>query len=188
MRRPCLEKMAGKKMRIGSVVMALALALISTPVFSHSQVIGSTPDDGATLTALPETVEVEFSENLSEPAFIAVVAPDGEILETNTQIDGNLVRASVGSSDQQGEYAVNFRVVSADGHPITGSVGFTVKAEPTGPSPSPEANSAEVADPDSNSDQTSSWFFIAIAVVVFGWGVTAALWWMQRRDTGNSVN
>lgn len=174
-------------MRLGSAVMALAMVLIATPVYSHSQVVGSNPEDGATVAALPETVEVEFSENLSEPAFIAVVAPDGEILETNTEIDGNIVRASVESSDQQGQYEVNFRVVSADGHPITGSVSFTVESTANEPSSSPEAQTDESADADANSDETSSWFFIAIAVVVFGWGVAAALWWMQRRDTGNSV-
>lgn len=174
-------------MRIGSAVMALALVLVATPVYSHSQVIGANPEDGATVAELPQTVEVEFSENLSEPAFIAVVAPDGEILETNTRIDKNIVRASVESSDQQGLFAVNFRVVSADGHPITGSVSFTVESAATEVSPSPESKTDESADTDANSDETSNWFFIAIAVVVFGWGVAAALWWMQRRDTGNSV-
>lgn len=174
-------------MRIRSVLLALAFVLIAAPVYSHSQVVGSNPEDGASLAALPETVEVEFSENLSEPAFIAVVAPDGEILETQTTIDKNIVRASVGSSEQQGEYTVNFRVVSADGHPITGSVRFTVESQAADVSRSPMPQTDETADPNSESDVTSSWFFIAIAVVVLGWGVAASLWWMQRRDTGNGV-
>lgn len=172
-------------MRIGSVVLALALVLTATPVYSHSQVVGSNPEDGATVAALPEMVEVEFSENLSQPAFIAVVAPNGDILETNTSIDGNVVRATVERSDQQGEYALNFRVVSADGHPITGSVRFKVESQATDASPNPESKNDEAFDTGSESDGTSSWFFIAIAVVVVGWGVAAALWWMQRRDTGN---
>lgn len=160
----------------------VSLVFLGAPAFAHSQIIGSNPKNGAHLDALPSTVEVKFNEELKEPAFIAVVAPNGDVLKTETTIEGNVARASVESSEQTGEFALNYRVVSADGHPITGSVTFSVEGASPTALPSPSAISDQ---PVTEVGMGIGWLILVIAAIIAVVVSGLALWRIQRRDTRN---
>lgn len=104
------------------------LVLVSTgPASAHAGLVGTDPSDGASLTAMPTSVSLTFNENIGNPAYVAVTAPDGTQLDvTDTQAVDAEVRARVADPGQRGTYTMAYRVVSADGHPVGGTVTFDV--------------------------------------------------------------
>jgi methionine-rich copper-binding protein CopC len=109
-----------------AVLLAGAVVLLAAaPANAHASLIRTSPADGSKLATAPRTVSLTFSENVGS-AFVAVTAPDGSSVETShvRSVDEK-VTASVASTDQRGRYTLAYRVVSADGHPISGTVTFT---------------------------------------------------------------
>ena len=124
------------RLRMLALVMATmagALALVvtgSTPASAHAVVIGSTPTDGQTLAAAPQEVQVTYSENVSsESEGLTVLNSSGDRVDNNDAkvgATGNVLSASVQSNLPDGTYVMNYRVISADGHPIAGAIVFGV--------------------------------------------------------------
>lgn len=122
-----------------SCVVAVALSsslLLSTIAQAHPKLLSSTPAEGET-GAAPAKVELHFSENLvtqfsgaklimtdmpgmpnSPMAVKAAVAGGG---------DPKTMVVTPTSTLTTGTYKVEWRAVSSDTHPITGSVTFKVK-------------------------------------------------------------
>ncbi len=97
----------------------------SGPASAHAALTGSDPAEGSTLSAAPSTVSLTFNENVGSTAQVAVTAPDGNPVEvTDIEAVDRQVTASVDDADQRGTYTLSFRVVSADGHPVTGSIAY----------------------------------------------------------------
>jgi methionine-rich copper-binding protein CopC len=109
-----------------AVLIAGAVVLLAAaPASAHASLVRTSPADGSTVATAPRTVSLTFSENVGS-AFVAVTAPDGSPVRTSRvrSVDEK-VSASVASTDQRGTYTLAYRVVSADGHPISGTVAFT---------------------------------------------------------------
>jgi methionine-rich copper-binding protein CopC len=113
-----------RRSRVALLAGAVVL-LAAAPASAHASLIGTTPKDGSKLAAAPRTVSLTFSENVGS-AFVAVTAPDGSPVRTSQvrSVDEK-VTASVANADQRGRYMLAYRVVSADGHPVSGTVTFT---------------------------------------------------------------
>lgn len=104
------------------LVMALAEA-----AQAHAVVVGTEPADGAVTDNRPQDVVVRFSEPVSVIA-AQVLGPDGQdILGPNAARgeEGGL-RIDLPTSLTEGTFTVSYRVVSLDGHPIGGSLVFSV--------------------------------------------------------------
>ncbi|HYO86262.1 MAG TPA: copper resistance CopC family protein [Dermatophilaceae bacterium] len=114
------------------VVAALVLLGQAGPAGAHSQLVRSTPVDGAVLAAVPASVELLFSEDIN-PNFAQMIVrgPDGAALAIPAPtVTGPTVTATMPqpvSGLPAGTYAAAYRVTSADGHPIAGQISFTVK-------------------------------------------------------------
>lgn len=115
---------------LGGIVLSVILVtsgLGSGPASAHAALVGSDPEDGASLPAAPTSITLRFNENVAQRAFVAVAAPDGTQLSvTEVHAVDNTVTATVAAADQKGRYSASFRVVSADGHPVTGTLTFDV--------------------------------------------------------------
>ncbi len=111
---------------VGAVLGLLTLLLGVGPASAHAGLAGSDPEDGASLQSLPSTISLSFTENIGN-AFIAVTAPDGTAVQTSepSAVD-RAVSAGLTDPGQRGIYTASYRVVSADGHPVAGSITFTV--------------------------------------------------------------
>jgi methionine-rich copper-binding protein CopC len=105
---------------------ALVLLFVGTgPADAHASLVSTSPADGSRISTAPATVELTFSEDVGS-GFVAVTAPDGTKLKTSrAHISGAQVHADLAASDQRGRYTVAYRVVSADGHPVSGAFTFT---------------------------------------------------------------
>ena len=187
--------------RLRAVASALTAAAIglaglvasASPAAAHATLIKVTPADGATLTAAPSEVRLDFDEAVSSRfASVVVTGPTGEdVTGGAATVNGRHVSAPVAGNLGSGEYRVAFRVVSDDGHPVTGQSRFTLHlaAEPASsaaPVPSPSgATPAPGAAPARLPGEETSWVSRnlpalagALLLLVIGAG---ALLWDRRR-------
>lgn len=127
-------------MPILTVLGALVLALLGpvSPAVAHDVVTGTNPSDGQALEAAPEAIEVSFSNTpLALGAEILVEDAQGTDWTTGeVQIVGNSAAQPLRPEAPAGEYAVTWRVVSSDSHPIEGTFDFTVTGTEAQASPS----------------------------------------------------
>lgn len=108
-------------------LLSLALLLVgSGPASAHASLVESDPEDGATLEAAPLAVTFTFSENIGTPAYVAVTAPNGSNVDvSDVRALDKEVTATVAEVGQKGRYTVSYRVVSADGHPVEGTIHYS---------------------------------------------------------------
>ena len=166
---------------VAALVLAVGLAVTAVAgagaASAHATRIASDPVENAELTEAPQRVSATFNEAL-QPEFAAmtVVGPDGNLWSTGEpQVDGAVISVGVRPLGPTGTYTVNYRVTSADGHPVSGSWSFRLTAAGTGtPGPSASAPTA----PATPGDEVPVWPFIAGATLIVAAG---ALWAVRRR-------
>lgn len=115
-------------LRVGLLCMVLVLSLISSQTaHGHASLLSSTPADGDQLGSAPADVVLEFSEpvGLVDGGTTLHSQSDSPIVLSPTS-SGNLVTIPLGDHVGEGAYIVQWRVISADSHPISGTVSFTV--------------------------------------------------------------
>ena len=181
-----------------TVLASLLLVLSGGPAAAHTGLQSSTPADGQTLTVAPDAISLTFSSAVaSEFAQVAVTGPDGEsVTSGEAAIDGAVVSQPVSTSGD-GAYVVAYRVVSDDGHPVSGQLTFTLTgsggaatetapAQPTLPTtPAPSPDTATAVSPAVDSDADSSWgLWLLLAAVGLLFIVATWLALRRRGDTG----
>lgn len=155
----------------------VALLGASGTAFAHNTLVGSTPEEGAQLRTGPQEVRLDFDQPVRSGEgynTVTVVGPDGSHwTDAPAQVEGNSVRVPVGELGPAGDYRIGYRVLSNDGHPVSGQVPFTL-TEPGDGSPVP-APGAEQDEPAEESGGTPVWPWIVGAVVVVALGLVLAL-------------
>ncbi len=112
------------------LALALAAALLSlaAPAHADTDLVGSTPVNGSTVTSRPTSVTLDFQDRIVGQALVAVTGPDGARVDDGAPVvSGTRVQQPVESAGN-GEYVVVFRVVAEDGHPVKGTVTYTLDA------------------------------------------------------------
>jgi hypothetical protein len=170
------------------LVATLALLLGASPAFAHAEFESSDPADGASLATGPSTISVTFSDTMQQGFNeLTVIGPDGTTHYENGEVlaDGDTVSVGVNPLGPAGRYRIGYRVLSDDGHPVSGSVAFTLTAP--GPAaaqlassaaaaPAPaDAAPAPVAQQDTGSGGSPVWPWIVGAVVLVAAGVFVAM-------------
>ncbi|MET9817293.1 MULTISPECIES: copper resistance CopC family protein [unclassified Streptomyces] len=166
---------------------ALAVLAATAPqAAAHTELETSSPGADAEVSGLPHRVTLTFSDAMTQKyAKVAVTAPDGEPAAAgDPQVAGKTVTLALKSGTGAGRFTVGYRVVSADGHPVSGSYSFTLK-EASGPSPSARAKDpsaaakAEASDSPASAepaaDQAASESFKATGSVLAGAGALVAI-------------
>ena len=111
---------------IATLIAASVVALAATPVAAHASLLSSSPPDGAAVVTAPTKVELIFSEDVGAPSIIAVTGPDGiPVVDGSTQTRNASAVQPLKSLTSAGLYKIAYRVVSADGHPVSGQLTFT---------------------------------------------------------------
>lgn len=106
--------------------------LFAGPASAHAGVVSSDPTDGSRLKAAPHTVTITFSENvgLGNVGYLHVTDTDGKRVDARAAYHPNgknsVVADDLKAGLGQGTYTASFRVVSADSHPVSGTVRFVV--------------------------------------------------------------
>ena len=118
----------------------LALLLVGVVMTSlpaaqgHSSLVSSTPRNGAVVKTFPTTLSLTFNEEIlqlasKEPSRVQLFSPSQRriSLGKTTIVREVLTAAVIGAKRENGRYRLSYRVVSADGHVITGALTFTYK-------------------------------------------------------------
>jgi methionine-rich copper-binding protein CopC len=142
---------------------------------AHAARVSADPAENATLSTGPTQVRATFNEPLQTTfAAMTVVGPDGNLWSSGQpQVRGAIVSVGVRPLGPAGNYTVNYRVTSADGHVVSGSWSFRLTAPGTG-TPGPPA-----AASGTGTGGIPVWPFFAGAVVI----VAGAAFWAARRRT-----
>jgi methionine-rich copper-binding protein CopC len=111
------------------VVLVLGVGVLGTgPASAHAALVGSDPKDGSSQASAPQRITFTFNENIGH-AQVAGQAPDGSALRVSAvKTLDHTVSATIADPGQRGKYSLSYRVVSADGHPVSGTVSFTTTA------------------------------------------------------------
>ncbi|PKZ40920.1 copper resistance protein CopC [Kytococcus schroeteri] len=106
----------------------LALCLTAAPASAHDVLEGSEPAAGETLSSAPESLDLTYSDTIQKVgAKVSVTDQDGQVVaEGAPQIDGPTASMELPGDLGEGTYTATWRVVSSDGHPISGTTEFTV--------------------------------------------------------------
>lgn len=138
------------------ILTLLAILGVVVPAAAHSDLRSSTPASGASLDSPPQQVVLTFSEEV-DPRYanVTLTAGGGRPHALSQEVAGNRVAAEVdeATAKTSGRWSVGYRVVSADGHPITGVLTFTVKL-PAQPTPSPPSPISSSPGPSQSSTAT----------------------------------
>ncbi|WP_332683373.1 copper resistance CopC/CopD family protein [Bosea sp. (in: a-proteobacteria)] len=105
-----------------------AATLRPGPALAHATLISSAPADGAVIARAPAEFRLSFSEPVS-PLVLLLIGPDGtaRTLERFTLRDRTLA-IEAPADLAAGGHVLSWRVTSEDGHPVGGSVLFSVGA------------------------------------------------------------
>jgi methionine-rich copper-binding protein CopC len=124
-------------------------SILNAPIASaHTALESSTPADGDVVTDLVDEIELVFTEPVELVGDgIQVLLPNEEISDVEAMTEDDITfLLEFDPPIGNGEVGVRFDVISADGHPVTGSFSFTIDdptPEPTDPDPSdPETDDA----------------------------------------------
>ncbi|MFM6966065.1 MAG: copper resistance protein CopC [Rhodoluna sp.] len=109
--------------------------MIAGPAFAHAQLLVANNKVGVTLYSLPATVQLTFDDNLivlGEAANqIQVTDPKGKHLEVGpSSVNAATLSVRLKTGALVGKYEVTYRVISADGHPVSSSYPFYLAKKP----------------------------------------------------------
>jgi methionine-rich copper-binding protein CopC len=163
----------------------LGLFALAAPASAHNSLTGSNPADKAALDAGPAEIVLTFDQPVQEGDglnSVAVTGPDGEQWQGGAAtVASNVVTAPVRELGPSGTYTIGYRIVSADGHPVSGELTFTVNTAGNG-TPAAEGDAGWIdmnpsADSDSGDDGGGMpvWVWLVGAVVLLGAGLFVAL-------------
>ncbi|WP_396641562.1 copper resistance protein CopC [Microbacterium sp.] len=190
-RRPPTVRRPG----LAVLLVALCAFFIAAPsaAFAHDELIGSTPDDGEIIETGPSEIDLRFSANPLEgdgATEVLVIDPSGaEVQQGDPILDRNGVIQELSGADERGTYTVVWRIVSSDGHPISGELTFSV-GETSVPADIPTTTDADAGDATGAGsdaggfDLTPIWIVIGIVAVGLGGALVAILMARARGRNG----
>ena len=176
-----------------AVLVAVILTVLGTPrtAWAHNALIGTTPEDGTTVASAPDAIVLTFHEPaIATGTKVLVIGPDGSATSGDPSLVDNTVRQPLRPQLPAGEYTVDWRVTSADGHPVNGTFTFGVRSEsqaPSSPPPSPSQTPSASQTPstsqtsdggDDGAGDVSPWWWLLASVPV---GLAAVLGWRFSR-------
>ena len=154
----------------------MAWLSFSTQALAHASLTGTEPADGTVIGTAPKTFSISFSEPVS-PLTLRLIAPDGSATDlVDFILCDQTVEIAAPESLDKGTHVLTWRVVSSDGHPVGGSVVFSVGEPSAVPPP--------VGDPLDLNVSAGVWLTkLALYVGLFiGIGGVFAITWLLPKS------
>ncbi|MDZ5662652.1 copper resistance protein CopC [Nocardioides sp. S-58] len=127
--RSSRRREAGWLLLVSALVHAALLLVLGTasPAAAHATLVSTDPAEGAVLEAAPDQVTFTFNESvIGVPAGIQVFDASGEEVASTASVRQAQLVVGLDEEVGRGTLVVVWRLVSADGHPIGGSLSFSV--------------------------------------------------------------
>ena len=180
-----------------AVLAAVALVPAAGAASAHDRLVDSSPSSDQRLDAAPAEIRLDYSDDIMDVGAAVIVADqDGADWATGEPVlDGPTVTVPVDPALPDGAYTVRWRVVSSDGHAISGAIPFTVgdaaavsaptaTAEPTAAvdptAADPTAVDSTAVDPTEAASPLRT-VLIALGGAAVAVGLYALVLWLRRR-------
>jgi methionine-rich copper-binding protein CopC len=107
----------------------LAVVALASPASAHSELRASVPAAGAVLDCAPDRIELQFNEGVQLTAMRLHRVDGAEIA-----LPRRAIREARGETIdlpplEPGDFRAEWRIISADGHPVGGVIPFTVPGD-----------------------------------------------------------
>ncbi|MGL4961897.1 MAG: copper resistance CopC/CopD family protein [Inquilinus sp.] len=117
---------------VACLILLLTL-LAPQAAWAHASLIQSEPVENAVLAAAPESFRLSFSEPVS-PLVLRLIRPNGSAVALgDARLEDATLVVPVPPGLGSGTHVLSWRVVSEDGHPVGGSLVFSIGAPGAGP-------------------------------------------------------
>lgn len=144
------------------VLLAVAASVlgITSPAAAHDDLVSSYPQSETTVNGSPAEITLTFSADLTDmegASVVEVIDEEGANVATDVpQVSAASITQHLAPDATSGVFTVRWKVVSSDGHPISGEYSYTVEdtaadadpAESNSPSPAPSASDAAAPTPE----------------------------------------
>ena len=113
-------------MRLVANLAALLVALcLATSAHAHAVLIGAEPADGSVVAEAPKMVVLRFNEAVA-PTAVSLLDAAGKPRDVAIRAVDQSVMVTLPAGLPKGTQVVSYRVVSQDGHPVAGSLLFSI--------------------------------------------------------------
>jgi copper transport protein len=117
-----------RRIVLPAMLAVLFAILFASPAAAHAELLDTTPANGAQLKRSPTEVQMTFSEsvNLIDGGIRLVDRAGATVPTPHPTVHGHTVILPMPADMPDGPYVVTWRVVSSDGHPVSGAFSFGV--------------------------------------------------------------
>lgn len=114
-------------MRLLAALATLLLAAgFASAAWAHAALVSVEPASGSMFAAAPKAVELRFNETVT-PGAIRLIDGTGRARDDiRVSASGEAISVAMPADLPSGTAVVSYRVISQDGHPVTGSVIFSI--------------------------------------------------------------
>jgi copper transport protein len=156
-------------LRALAFIVALLTALVqSGAVLAHASLVRAEPADGGLVAEPPSELRLMFNEPVT-PLVMRLIAPDGTATTPAATAENTTVTITPPVPLRRGTHVLSWRVISADGHPVGGSLVFSVGEA----SAQPAQGALPAGDPIVRAAFWAAKIVIYLAIVVGIGGVRA---------------
>lgn len=152
-----------------AALIGVALAYAGA-AWAHAARIASDPVENAVLTEQPPRVSATFNEPMrAQFAAMTVIGPGGTDWSGSPPgVDDAVISVAVRPGGPSGDYAVNYRATSADGHVVSGSWSYRlISTAPASDGPpaksAPPPSTPAAPSADTTAEGLPVWPFVAAA-------------------------
>jgi methionine-rich copper-binding protein CopC len=174
------------RLRRGSVLAAVALLFVggqllaAGPAAAHDVLEETNPKDGSTVGVTPSEVTLTFDQvAFAVGSQVLVNGPSGNVAVGPVRIVDRVVHEAIQPGAPAGPYTVEWRVTSADGHPVSGKFSFTSQGAAAG---TPSSPGTSTTSPTATAGQGASnnWVLPVLILAVI-WLAIVVLLMRHRR-------
>jgi copper transport protein len=117
-----------RRVALLATLAVLCSLLLVSPAAAHAELVDTAPANGAQLTRPPTEVRLIFTEsvNLVDDGIRLIDHIGATVPTPDPTVDGRTVTWPMPAGLSEGPYVVTWRVVSRDGHPVSGAFSFGV--------------------------------------------------------------
>ena len=159
----------------------------TAPASAHSQIISTSPADGAVLDAPPAEVRLVFDAPLlDETDTMSINDADGNVVSSiHPTPEGAEVAIPWPAGTKPGVYQVAYRVVCGDGHPAIGALRLTITGGGAGAAVTAAVSSAPASTAASAAAPSSGLPLVALGAAILAVAaiVGAAVMVLRRKPS-----
>ncbi|HTK00892.1 MAG TPA: copper resistance protein CopC [Bordetella sp.] len=109
-------------------IIFICLSIVAGTAHAHSELMRTAPSEGAVLASPPQAITLTFNEPIA-PLVLSLLGPGGKLVPLGQpEVHDSTLSVPLPPQSQRGSYLFSWRIASADGHPVGGTLSFAIGA------------------------------------------------------------